>query len=536
VIPDRRAGLEPRANTPRASSSKQSAGVRSIVSRTRPAARGLRRERDSLGWKTLPASALYGVFTQRALETFRLSGRTPHPALVRGYARVKKAAARVNARLGLMPARLARAIEWAADRVIDGHVPDAAVVDAFQAGAGTPMHMNVNEVLANLANERLGGRRGHYEPIHPNNHVNLGQSSNDVTPTAIRLMALELLPALQDALDALARSFRRLAARERKVVKPGRTHLQDAVPITYGQVFTGHAESLRAARRALDNITDELRVVGLGGTAVGTGITAHPDFRRLVVRELGRIVGVRLVPAPSTVTATWSLRPLLACAAGLRGVAMDLAKICFDLRLLASGPHTGLAELRLPAVEPGSSIMPGKVNPSVPEAVQMVAFQVAAHDHAVALAAAAGELELNVMTPLVAFNLGESFDLLTRGVRLLHERCVEEIHVDRARVAELVGRSLVVATALSPYLGYEVTAELVKEALSRHRPLRAVIEAHGLLDRQTLTRLTRPEVMTRPQVVDVGLRRTIQRSLAYARFRAELRGSERRWKTHPVPE
>ncbi len=483
----------------------------------------MRRERDSLGAKAVPARALYGLFTQRARETFELTGRPPHPALIRGYALVKKAAARANARLGLLPRSWARAIAAAADRILAGRVPDAAVLDSLQAGAGTPTHMNVNEVIANLANERLGGRRGRYTPIHPNNHVNLGQSSNDVTPTAIRLMALELLGPLRDELGQLERAFRRLAARERAVVKPGRTHLQDAVPITYGQVFAGYAEALRAAGEALMAATRELTVIGLGGTAVGTGITAHPRFRLLVTRELSRLTGWRLRPAPNPVTTTWSLRRLLACSAALRGLAVDLAKICFDLRLLASGPHTGLGELRLPEVEPGSSIMPGKVNPSVVEAVEMACLQISGHDHVVALAAARGELELNVMTPLVAVNLGQAFDLLTRGLRLLRERCVQGLAVDRSRVAALLAGSLVEATALSPYLGYDVTAELVKEALAARRPLREVATRHGLVDRRTLARLLAPAATTRPQQLDLAVRRRLQASPAYRRFRARLR-------------
>jgi aspartate ammonia-lyase len=483
-------------------------------------AHALRQERDSLGTKAVPAEALYGAFTRRALDTFQLSDRRPHPALVRGYARVKKAAARANAALGLLSRRSAEAIAWAADRVIAGEVPDAAVLDAFQAGAGTPMHMNVNEVLANLANERLGGRRGRYVPVHPNNHVNLGQSSNDVTPTAIRLMALELASPLEQELRALERAFRRLAARERRVLKPGRTHLQDAVPITWGQVFTGYAQAMAAAHEAFRVAADELRVLGLGGTAAGTGLTAHPRFRRLVIRELSRDTGLRLEPAPSTVTTTWSLRPLSACAAALRGIALDLGKIAFDLRLLASGPHTAIAEIVLPEVEPGSSIMPGKVNPSVPEAVQMIAFQVAAHDHAIALAAAAGELELNVMTPLVAVNLGEAFDLLTHALRLLRDRCVGELRVDRDRSRALLAGSLVTATALSPYLGYEVVAELVKDALATRRPLTDVIIAHDLVPRDALARLLAPGTLTEPAAVDVVLRRRVQTAPGYARFRA----------------
>jgi aspartate ammonia-lyase len=482
----------------------------------------MRRERDSLGVRAVPSRALYGVFTQRARETFALTGRPPHPALIRAYAVIKKAAARANASLGLLPQAWARAIVWAADQIIAARVPDTAVLDSLQAGAGTPTHMNVNEVIANLANERLGGRRGRYLPIHPNNHVNLGQSSNDVTPTAIRLMVLELLGPLSRELDSLARAFQRLAVRERAVIKPGRTHLQDAVPIAFGQVFGGYAEAMRSATRALTSTAAELRVIGLGGTAVGTGLTAHPRFRATVVRELSRLTGRRLRPAPSPVVTTWSLRPLAACSAALRGLAIDLAKVCFDLRLMASGPHTGLAEIRLPEVEPGSSIMPGKVNPSVVEAVEMACFQVWAHDQAVALAAVRGELELNVMTPLAAHNLGQAAELATRAVRLLRTRCVEGIVVNRARATALLAGSLVEATALSPYLGYEVTAELVKEALASRRSLRAVVAARNLMDRPTLDRLLRPAATTRPQRLDAALRRRIQASPAYRRLKASL--------------
>jgi aspartate ammonia-lyase len=440
--------------------------------------------------------------------------------LIRAYARVKQAAARANARLGLLPHRWARAIVWAAERVAAGTVADAAVLDAFQAGAGTPTHMNVNEVIANLANERLGGRRGRYTPIHPNNHVNLGQSSNDVTPTAIRLMALELLPALHGELRAIERTLARLARRERAVVKVGRTHLQDAVPITYGQVFAGWAEAIRAADAALRAAAAELSVVGLGGTAVGTGLTAHPRFRVLVIRELSRITGRCLRPAPSTVTTTWSLRPFLACSAALRGFAVDLGKICFDLRLLASGPAAGLGELSLPEVEPGSSIMPGKVNPSVPEAVQMVCFQVSGNDHAIALAAAAGELELNVMTPLVAANLAESIELLARATRLLWTRCIAGLRVNRVRVSDLLARSHAEATALSPYLGYDVTAEVVKQARARSVGTRDVVLAHGLIAPRALARLLAPRALTGPRATDRTLRRRVQATPAYRAFQA----------------
>jgi fumarate hydratase class II/aspartate ammonia-lyase len=490
--------------------------------RRRARAAATRVERDSLGPVTVPRAALWGAFTERARQTFHLTGRPPHPALVRAYARIKRAAARVNARLGLLPARWAAAIAGAAERVAAGRVPDAAVVDILQAGAGTPAHMNVNEVVATLANERLGGRRGRWSPLHPNSHVNLGQSSNDVTPTAIRLMALELLDPLDAELRALVRVLRRQAARARAVVKPGRTHLQDAVPITWGQVFGGWAQAIEEGRRAIVRASDELGVIALGGTAVGTGLTAHPRFRLLVVRELSRLVGRRLRPAPSPVAAAWSLRPLAAVSAALRGAALDLAKICVDLRLLASGPDTGFAELSLPEVEPGSSIMPGKVNPSVPEAVQMACFQVVAHDHAVALAAGAGELELNVMTPLVADHLAGALELLARAVRLLRTRCVDGLSVRRRRARALVAGSLIEATALSPYLGYDVTAALVKEARATGRPLRRVVLDRGLLDAPALARVLSPAALTGPRATDVALRRRIQRGAAYRLLRAEL--------------
>ncbi|MBI3454960.1 MAG: aspartate ammonia-lyase [Candidatus Rokubacteria bacterium] len=478
-------------------------------------------ERDSLGEKQVPAEALHGLFTERARETFQLSGLRPHPAYIRALGLIKLAAARANRRLGLLSGRLARAIERAARRVAANELDHAFVLDAFQAGAGTPHHMNANEVIANLANEALGGRRGIYTPIHPNDHVNLGQSSNDVTPTAARLAALALLRPLTAEVRLLEGAGRRLARTYRTTVKPGRTHLQDAVPITYGQVFTGYAEALAAGRTRLAQAAAELRVLGLGGTAVGTGITAHPGFARLVTRELGRLTGERLRPARSTVATTWSMSPLLATSGAVRALATDVAKTCRDLRLLASGPHTGLSELILPAVEPGSSIMPGKVNPSVPEAVEMVCYQVCGNDAACAHAAVAGELELNVMTPLLAFNLWWSLDLLTRAVRLLREKCIAGLRVDRARVARLVEESLVLGTALSPYLGYAVVAELVKEAIRTGRSLREVVHQHDLVPDRVLDRLLDPLAVTRPARRDTALRAALHRRPAYAAYRRQ---------------
>ncbi len=490
--------------------------------RRREASRRTRIERDTLGRKAVPAGALYGIFTQRARETFSLSGLRPHPAFIRSLGMIKQAAAETNRRLGLLPPRLGRAIEWAAEQVRANRVNEAFVLDVFQAGAGTPHHMNANEVIANLANDRLGGRPGAYDPVHPNNHVNLGQSSNDVTPTAARLTALQLLGPLREELSRLERAFRTQARAAARVVKPGRTHLQDAVPITFGQVFTGHAEALARARRGLDRCRDDLLEVGLGGTAVGTGITAHPRFGRLATRALARIARFPLRQARSPVETTWNMVPLVRCSAALREVALTLSKICLDLRLLASGPHTGLGELSLPPVEPGSSIMPGKINPSVPEAVQMVCFQIIGNDATVARAAEAGELELNVMTPLIAFDLWWSLELLANALRLLRSRCVEGLRVDRRRARALVEGSLIEATALSPYLGYDVTAALVKEALARGRPLREVVLARGLADAAALDRLLSPSALTRPQRLDARLRRRLQSRAAIRALRENI--------------
>jgi aspartate ammonia-lyase len=361
-----------------------------------------------------------------------------------------------------------------------------------------------------------------YQPVNPNDHVNLGQSSNDVTPAATRLAALALLRPLDAELAALEAAWRRLARAERRTVKPGRTHLQDAVPITYGQVFDGYAAALAAGRARLTAARAELSQLGLGGTAVGTGITAHPRFAKAMVHELARLTGERLRPAPSAVAATWSMTPLLAASAAVRGLAVDLAKICRDLRLLASGPHTGLAELRLPAVEPGSSIMPGKVNPSVVEAVEMVCYQVCGNDAACLQAAIAGELELNVMTPLLALDLLGSLDLLTRAAAHLREKCVLGLRVDRARVRALVEGSLVLATALTPFLGYAMVAELVKEALRTGRSLPEVIRAHNLIPPRVLGRILDPLALTRPTRPDPRLVAAIRRRPPYSALQRRL--------------
>jgi fumarate hydratase class II len=411
--------------------------------------------------------------------------------------RVKLAAARVNARLGLLPRREARAIEAAAREVLAGRWRDQFVVDAYQAGAGTSHNMNVNEVLANRATELLGGRRGDGR-IHPNDHVNMAQSTNDVVPTAIRLAALELAPPVVDALAALAATFERKARGWRDVVKSGRTHLMDATPITLGQEVSGWAAALRAAAGRVRDALPELSALGIGGTAVGTGINAHPRYRALVVRELERLTGIPLTPAPNPFYAMQSLAPAVALSAALRTAALELVRIGGDVRLLGSGPNTGLGELRLPPVQPGSSIMPGKVNPSMAEMLAMVACQVVGLDTAIAWAAGGGQLELNVMMPLVAWDLCHALEILASAVRAFELRCARGLEADPERARHYAERTVSLATALAPRLGYARAAEIVKESVRSGRSIVELAVTLGGLSPAEARRILDARKLTRP--------------------------------------
>ncbi|HET7470512.1 MAG TPA: aspartate ammonia-lyase, partial [Gemmatimonadales bacterium] len=356
-------------------------------------------ERDPLGELPVPADALYGVQTERARRNFPISGLTPHPVFVDAVIWIKKAAALTHRETGRLEPALADAIVRAADEILAGRHRDQFVVDPYQAGAGTSHHMNCNEVLANRANELLGGKRGEYKPVHPNDHVNMAQSTNDVIPTAIRLGALSLLPALLAALDRLATAFLAKGRAFDDILKSGRTHLQDATPIRLGQEFTAYGHTVQRNRDRIARAADDLRDLGIGGTAVGTGLNAEPAYPGLMVRHLRTITGLELREGTDRVQLMQSMGDACALSGALRTYAVDLGKIASDIRLLASGPRTGLAEIRLPAVQPGSSIMPGKVNPSVAEMVNMVCFQAIGNDVTIATAAEAGQLELNVMMP-----------------------------------------------------------------------------------------------------------------------------------------
>jgi len=432
---------------------------------------GTRIERDTMGEMRVPADALYGAQTARAVENFPISGLRAHPAFVDATVRVKLAAARVNARLGLLAKDKARAIEQACEEVLGGAHRDQFVVDVYQAGAGTSHNMNANEVIANRACELLGGDRGDSSLVHPNDHVNMAQSTNDVVPTAMRLAALALAPEAALALQDLAGTFEEKAHRWMGTVKSGRTHLMDATPIRLGQEVSGWAAALRAAAARVRAATPELAALGIGGTAVGTGLNAHPRYRALAVRELEKLTGVPLAPAPNPFYAMQSLAPFASLSGTLRVAAIELLRIGGDVRLLGSGPDTGLGELRLPPVQPGSSIMPGKVNPSMAEMLAMVSHQVIGLDHAIASAAAAGQLELNVMMPLVAWDLCHALQIVAAGVRAFDERCARGLEPDEERCRYYAERTVSLATALAPRIGYAAAAEIVKESVRTGRSI-----------------------------------------------------------------
>jgi len=455
-------------------------------------------EKDTMGEVRVPAGALWGAQTARAVENFPISGLRAHPAFVDATVRIKIAAARANARLGLLPRRKARAIEASAREVLSGRWRDQFVVDVYQAGAGTSHHMNVNEVLANRATELLGGRRGAERLVDPNDDVNMAQSTNDVVPTAIRLAALELAPEVIDALSGLSRTLEGKARRWDRLVKAGRTHLMDATPIRLGQEVSGWAHAIAAAAGRVRDALPELSLLGIGGTAVGTGLNAHPRYRSLVVRELEALTGIPLTPAPNLFYAMQSLAPFVALSGALRVAALELLRVGGDVRLLGSGPNTGLSELRLPPVQPGSSIMPGKVNPSMAEMLAMVAYQVVALDGAVAWAASGGQLELNVMMPLVAFDLCHGLQILAAAVRAFDRRCARGLEADPARARHYAERTVSLATALAPRLGYARAAEIVKASVATGRSIVDLAVELGGLSPAEARRLLDPAKLTAP--------------------------------------
>ena len=463
-----------------------------------------RTERDPLGERQVPADAYYGIQTLRALENFPISGLKAAPDFVTATVLVKKAAAEANGSLGRLRPEVAAAIVRAADEVLAGALRDHFVVDVFQAGAGTSHNMNANEVLANRASEILGGRRGEYTAVHPNDHVNMGQSTNDVYPTTTRLALLMGTPRLVVAARALAESLERKAVEFADVLKVGRTHLQDAVPITLGQEFSGWAACVGRGADDVERSATQLLELNLGATALGTGLNAGDDYTGAAIANLARYTGVPVVPALNRFRVTQSMGDVVAWSGAVRRLSVEVGKLASDLRLLSMGPRAGLAEIVLPAVQPGSSIMPGKVNPSIPEMVNQVCFQVIGCDATITAAAEAGQLELNVMMPVIAWNALHACTILTQALVVLRSRTVEGISADRDRCRELLDRSTAIATALSPYIGYAATAEVAKESVRTGRPIRELVLARGLLEPARLDEILAPESMTRPGIPGGG--------------------------------
>lgn len=440
-----------------------------------------RTERDPLGTLEVPADALFGVQTLRAVQNFPISGLRPLEPFVTAQVWIKKAAALTHKETGRLDAVRADAIVAAADEVLGGQHREHFVVDPYQAGAGTSHNMNVNEVLANRANELLGGHRGTYTPVHPNDHVNMAQSTNDTIPTNIRLAVLARLAPLVAACDALRDALADKGREFDDVVKAGRTHLQDAMPIRLGQEFTAYAGSIARGTRRVREAADYLRDLGIGGSAVGTGVTVEAAYPALMVRHLSAMTGLALREGGDRIQLMQSMGDVAGFSAALRVLAIDLSKIVSDLRLMVMGPRTGIDEIALPAVQPGSSIMPGKVNPSIPEMVNQVCFQVMGCDTTVGIAAEHGQLELNVMMPVIAHNVLLSMQILTNAVTVLTEKCVQGITAHRDMCAYWVERSVALATALAPQIGYAAAADISKRSVKEGTLIREMVRNEQLL-------------------------------------------------------
>jgi aspartate ammonia-lyase len=455
-------------------------------------------EKDSLGNLEIPADAYWGVNVGRALENFPISSRKIHPRIVEAYCRIKKAAAKVNSEAGRLPKNKARAIRKAADEIISGALRDQFVVDIFQAGAGTSTNMNANEVLANRALELLGKKKGDYAAVNPNDDVNMGQSTNDTYPTAMRLAATDALAGFYPEAERLAKSLEKIGKKFDKVVKSGRTHLQDAVPVTVGGEFTAYAAAIRDSSAHVARTAKDLLALGIGGSAAGTGMNTHPAYAKQMAAELAKETGHRFKKAKDLVHAMQSQAPIGRTSAAVRDFAIELGRISNDLRLLSSGPTTGLAEFTLPPVQAGSSIMPGKVNPSIPEMVNMVCFHAIGNDLTVSQAVAAGQMELNVMMPIMSENLLESIEVLGAACRQMAIKCVDGITVNAERCKDYAYRSMGLATALAPSIGYLAAAGVAKRALKEGKTVAELVGEEGLLSDKELARVLDPARMTRP--------------------------------------
>jgi aspartate ammonia-lyase len=448
-----------------------------------------RKEIDPLGERAIPKNAYYGIQTLRATENFPVSGIKAPVQFIKAYVLIKKAAAAANSQVGWLDPKTAKAIIEACDEVLAGKLLDQFVVDVFQAGAGTSFNMNVNEVLANRALEILGKQKGDYKTLNPNDHVNMGQSTNDTFPTALHVSVLMALQPLLLALDELAGAFEELGKKNAHVLKSGRTHLQDAVPVTVGQEFSAYGSAVASACAELRRRQENLYSVALGGTATGTGANTHPDYKRKAITELAKLTGFPLKPAKNNFEALQSHRASQSVSSGLKELALELIRIANDLRLLASGPTTGLNEITLPPVQPGSSIMPGKVNPVMAECLDMVAFQVVGNDLATSMAVQAGQLELNVMTPAVMYNMLFSIQILSNYIPVFTEKCVKGITVDEKRCEQYLEKNPSLATLLAPKIGYLEASKIAKQAQAENRTVKEIALDKGLLKPEELEKI-----------------------------------------------
>jgi aspartate ammonia-lyase len=456
-------------------------------------------EKDSLGTLEVPEEAYYGVQTARAVRNFPISSLRAHPEFIRAVALIKVAAARANLKLGYLDEQKAKIIEQVGMDVANGKYNDQMVVDVFQAGAGTSFHMNVNEVIANRAAELLGGKKGDTKLISPNDHVNMGQSTNDVIPTSMRLAALSLSYPLLESLEKLQESLGKKAKEFDGILKSGRTHLQDAVPVRLGQEFGGYSKAMERAKIQIAEACRSLEELGIGGSAAGTGVNTHPEYRKLVVEQLSRLTGFNLRPAENLFEAMQSMAPFTQVSASLRNLSVELIRIANDLRLLASGPNTGFNEIVLPAVQPGSSIMPGKVNPVMAEMMDMVGFHVIGADTCIMMASQAGQLELNVMMPIIAFNLLLSLTVLTNAIDAFREKCINGITANKEIANQYADRTLALATVLNPFIGYLNAAEVAKESQRSGRTIKEIVKERKLLSDEQFKQIFDSANLTEPQ-------------------------------------
>lgn len=457
-----------------------------------------RKEKDTLGTISIPENAYYGVQTRRAVENFPISGLNLHPVFVDSYVFIKKAAALANMKLGLLDKKKGDAIVRAANEILNGKLREHFVVDVYQAGAGTSYNMNTNEVIANRAIEILGGKKGDYKIVNPNDHVNMAQSTNDTFPTAMRIASMLMMKQLLPVIKKFEIALRKKSKEFDRVIKSGRTHLQDASPITLGQEFSGYAEIINKHFGLILNALKSLSEIGLGGTAVGTGLNTHIKYRKLITQNLSTLTGLKLKTAKNYFSVMQSMLPFTELSSALKNFAVDLTKISDDIRLMSSGPTTGFGEIILPAVQPGSSIMPGKVNPSMAEMINMVCYQVIGNDLTVTMASQAGQLELNVMMPVIIYNILWSMEILKNGLNEFTNLCIKSIKADVEKCREYAERSISIVTALNPVIGYMKAAEIAKEAVRTGRSIIEVIKGKNILSDKEIRRVLNLKKLTHP--------------------------------------